>query len=120
MNDWKKILETEKATLFEELTSIAVEDKETGDWIATLDTVTGEADPNMVADATEDWNERRALTAQLETRYHNIKLALHKIEQDTYGVCEICGEAIENDRLGANPAARTCKIHIEHERELPF
>ena len=36
----------------------------------------------------------------------------------TYGSCEISGEAIEVERLEANPAARTCKAHIEREAEL--
>lgn len=120
MNDWKQILETEKAKLEDELKSIAIENKDTGDWVAKPDNLIGEADPNVTADNTEDWNERRALVAQLETRYHNVKLALHKIEAGTYGICEVCGEKIETDRLGANSAARTCKIHLEHERELPF
>lgn len=120
MNQWQKILEDEKNTLLTELKTIAVENSESGDWVAKPDNLVGEADPNVTADNTEEWNERRALVAQLETRYHNVKLALHKIENNTYGICEVCGEHIENDRLKANPAARTCKIHLEHERELPF
>lgn len=120
MSDWKHILETEKDTLVEELESIAVLNSETGDWVAKPDNIIGEADANVTADTAEDWNERRALVAQLETRYLNVLLALNKIEKDTYGICEVCGESIEKDRLEANPAARTCKIHLERERELPF
>ena len=37
---------------------------------------------------------------------------LKKIEEGSFGVCEINGDKIEEDRLLANPAARTCKKHL--------
>ncbi len=120
MNEFKKELEKEQKNLVSELKTVAVQDTRTGDWIARPDTITGEADENVSADTTEDWNERRALVAQLETRYHNVTLALKKFVEGSFGKCEICEESIENDRLNANPAARTCKMHLERERELPF
>lgn len=120
MEEHKKYLETELENLVSELQTIAVQDSKTGDWVAQPEKVTIEADANVGADTTEDWNERRAMVGQLETRYHNVLIALKKFEDDTFGICEICGEAIEEDRLSANPAARTCKIHLERERELPF
>jgi RNA polymerase-binding transcription factor DksA len=43
---------------------------------------------------------------------------LKKMEQNTFGTCEICGNEIEEDRLEAMPSARTCKAHLENEREL--
>ena len=120
MEEFKKELESEHKNLISELETIAVQDTKTGDWVAKPDAITGEADENVSADTTEDWNERRALVAQLETRYHNVVLALKKFEDNTFGRCEICEEVIESDRLNANSAARTCKIHLERERELPF
>jgi len=120
MEEFKKILETEKQTLITELETIAVQNSVTGDWIAQPAKITGEADENLTADSTEDWNERRAVVAQLETRYHNVVIALNKFADNSFGRCELCDEDIEADRLNANPAARTCKLHIERERELPF
>ncbi len=120
MDEYKKDLENEHSNLVSELETIAVQDTRTGDWIARPDALTGEADENVSADTTEEWNERRALVAQLETRYHNVSLALKKFTDNTFGKCEICEEQIENDRLNANAAARTCKIHLERERELPL
>lgn len=118
---YKSALEAELATLTTDLEAIAVLNTETGDWVAvTVTEDIGSADENVVADTTEEWNERRALLGQLEVRYHHITLALTKITDGTFGTCEICGEAIESDRLSANPAARTCKLHLERERELPF
>ncbi|MEM9336893.1 MAG: TraR/DksA C4-type zinc finger protein [Patescibacteria group bacterium] len=103
-----------------ELESLGMQISETGDWIATPDAVTAEPDPNDAADNVEDWNERQATLSQLETRYNNLKRALQKIEDGTFGVCEVSGAQIEEDRLNANPAARTCKAHMEDEANLPL
>ncbi len=120
MEDYKKILEEEHNKLVTELRTIAVQNTETGDWVAQPEKITGEADKNITADSVEDWNERRAIVAQLETRYHNVVLALNKFIDNTFGQCEICDEPIETDRLQVNSAARTCKIHMERGRELPL
>jgi RNA polymerase-binding transcription factor DksA len=90
------------------------------DWIA----VPGETadDPDMidVADAGEEWEERASTLALLETRWNNIRRALKKIDQGTYGTCEICSNPIEDARLDANPSARTCIAHREDESILPL
>lgn len=89
------------------------------DWIATPQGgATAEADPNVGADRVEAWDENRAVLGELETRYTNIKRALGKIQDGTYGICEVSGGPIEPDRLDANPAARTCKAHIDEEKNL--
>jgi RNA polymerase-binding transcription factor DksA len=120
MNDYQNTLEAEKENLISELQTIATQDQISGDWVAKPAGLQTEADQNSSADNTEDWNERRALVAQLETRYHNVLLALAKCSAGTYGTCELCREEIEKDRLAVNPAARTCKLHLERERELPL
>ncbi|MBP9710932.1 MAG: TraR/DksA C4-type zinc finger protein [Candidatus Pacebacteria bacterium] len=83
-----------------------------------MDVMSAAADPNEAADKQEEYIENRAITDQLEIRYNNIKRALSKIEEGTYGTCEVSGEPIEEDRLEVNPAARTCKEHMEKETEL--
>jgi RNA polymerase-binding transcription factor DksA len=77
-----------------------------------------ESDVDMVADVVEDWDERAALVAALESRYNNLTRALHKIGAGTYGTCEVCGNVIEPERLDANPAARTDIAHLEEEGTL--
>lgn len=117
---YKNQLETMLEQIVTQLETLAVYDTETGDWVAKPDTSgNNEADTNAEADVVEDWNERRGTLAQLETRYNNIKKSLDKIEQGTYGICEISGEEIETDRLDANPAARTCTKHMNEEDQLP-
>ena len=83
------------------------------DWEAVQgDAETGGADRNESADGIEQYEEHSAILKELETRYNNVKLALSKLDGGTYGICEICNDQIEEDRLDANPAARTCKQHM--------
>ncbi len=117
---FKKILETELETITGDLTELGIHNPNNpADWIAVPNTdSTIEADGNLAADRAEDWDERRSTLALLETRYNNITRALNKIANGTFGVCEISGHAISEDRLNANPAARTCKEHLEDESSL--
>jgi|OM-RGC.v1.027681970 DnaK suppressor protein len=124
MHDPKELafrLEAELATVTTELEAIARYNHETTDWVAIPDTEeTPEADPTNEADSVEEWNARRALMPQLETRWRNLRLALSKFDNGTYGICEISGEPIETERLEANPAARTCLKHLNDEDQLPL
>lgn len=118
-----------KAKLEEELERVTGDLKNLGvhnpdnpeDWVATPedDMSEGEADSDLVADRVESLEERVSTLALLETEYNNIILALKKIEGGTYGMCEVGGEAIEADRLDANPSARTCIAHKDEETLLP-
>jgi len=109
----KQKLEEEKALLEKELQSVGRQNPvNRADWEATEEHNIETADLNVKADVEEDIEERHALTDTLEARLQNVALALQKIEEGKYGMCEICGEEIEIDRLEANPAAQTCKKHI--------
>ena len=84
------------------------------DWEAEpADLDTSSADDNETADKIEEYEENTALLKELEIRYNDIKTALEKIKKGEYGFCEICNTPIEEDRLKANQAARTCKAHME-------
>ena len=50
----------------------------------------------------------------LEPRLNNILKALKNINKESFGKCEVCKKDIEIARLEANPAARTCKKHLEN------
>jgi RNA polymerase-binding transcription factor DksA len=120
-DSYRTALESELDTLRSELSTVAEQDPRTGDWVAVPPSAVPEnADDNTQADLSEAWNERRAVLAQLEVRFHHVELALQKIVSGTYGACELCGEPIEPARLHANPASRTCQIHMERARELPL
>lgn len=70
------------------------------------------ADENVVADTIESLEDNNAILNTLEARYNDVKSGLDKIKHGSYGKCQVCGKEIEEDRLEANPAARTCKEHI--------
>jgi len=119
---YKNTLTAELARVTAELETLGIHNKENEkDWIATPEPEeeVSEADENVAADHAEELEERTAVLADLEHQYNDIMRALSKIEAGTYGTCEISGEAIEQDRLGANPAARTCKQHMNEESLLP-
>jgi len=125
MNDstqYKTTLEAQRTHLTSELSSLGIPNPSVpGDWIATPgDPVDAEADENIAADRSEDWQEQRGTLATLETRLSNITRALKKIEGGTFGSCEICNAAISEERLHINPSARTCKEHINDEAQLPL
>lgn len=115
---FKEKLETEIITLKEEMQKIARinPDSEKEDWEAKGGNEgVGQADPNERADAQEEYELNNTLLKDLEVRYNNVKEALERIENGTYGVCTVDGEPIELERLEANPAATTCKAHIDQE-----
>ncbi len=48
------------------------------------------------------------ILSQQRTTLFEIDLALRKISQGTYGICEVCGRLIEKKRLKILPQARHC------------
>lgn len=114
MKHYKTVLEKEKAATEEQLGQIAVFNRETNKWEATPDqSMIGEIDENDAADRFEDFEERSSMVQTFQEQLTNINLALQKIENGTYGTCEVGNDhPIEKERLEANPAARTCKAHM--------
>lgn len=112
--NFKELLEKEKELLEKELSKLGIKNPEDGDWGAILTSIKGadRADDNIAADRFEDFGERSSILGELEIRYHNVLDALEKIKKSMYGVCKVCGRPIELDRLKANPAASTCKKHL--------
>jgi RNA polymerase-binding transcription factor DksA len=113
-NTFKETLLAEQTLLEGELKNIALFNTETNQWEATPDTeLMNQADDNDAADRFEDFEERTSMLTTLQSRLTDVKDALGKIAEGKFGMCET-GEdhPIEADRLAANPAARTCKAHM--------
>jgi RNA polymerase-binding transcription factor DksA len=68
----------------------------------------GFADSSQVA---AEQGEVRALAANLQSLLDDVERALRKLDDGTYGSCEVCGEAIAPARLEAMPASRYCVQH---------
>lgn len=112
---YKEKLEKELTLVESELSEIARKNPSNPkDWEA-IETDMGNdgSDPNDVADEMENFEENQGIVRNLEVQYNDIKSALDKIENGTYGKCEVGGEDIPENRLEANPSARTC---IEHAK----
>jgi RNA polymerase-binding transcription factor DksA len=48
----------------------------------------------------------------VERQLHEVEEALRRLDEGTYGVCDVCGRPIPDERLEANPTAR---YDVEHE-----
>ena len=117
MLDKKKIkekLEKERDVLLEELQGMGKLNTETHEWEATPEKIDiPETDQNDMADRFEDFESRSSMIRTLEPRLKNILKALKNLNRDSFGKCEVCKKDIEMTRLDANPAATTCKKHLE-------
>ena len=49
-----------------------------------------------------------ALAHQARQHLDEVESALSRVSAGTYGLCEVCGRPIADERLDARPAARTC------------
>ncbi len=67
-------------------------------------------DEDEHASEVEQYVDDIALESNLETQLKDVIDALEKLEAGTYGVCEVSGEEISEERLRIYPAARTA-IH---------
>lgn len=121
LEELKAALEKEKALLENELKTIAKpDDRPIGDWDTTHtefseDQITSKEalESDESADESEEDSKNEALVQHLELRLKDVNDALANIEQGTYGFCEICKNPIPQDRLKADPAAKT---DIEHAK----
>ncbi len=118
MLDKKKIkdkLEKERDVLVEELRDMGKFNPETNEWETTPEEQSApEADHNDMADRFEDFEARSSMMKTLEPRLQDILKALKALNKESFGKCEVCKKDIETARLEANPAARTCKKHLEN------
>jgi len=109
----KNKLKEEKKEIADELKTFAEEDENLkGDWDSKYpDFNEGSAGGEVMeneAMEVEEYSSRLPVEHSLELKLKAINLALKKMEEDKYGICERCGEPINPERLKAYPAARTC------------
>ncbi|MEY2472350.1 MAG: DnaK suppressor protein [Actinomycetota bacterium] len=65
---------------------------------------------------TAERGETEALANTLQETLDDVELALGKLDDGTYGKCEVCDEDIAAARLEAMPAARYCITHASTRR----
>jgi RNA polymerase-binding transcription factor DksA len=60
------------------------------------------------ASTVYEWEMNLALRETAEARIRSIKAALDRLDQGTYGICQVCGQAIDPDRLEILPHTTLC------------
>jgi len=110
----KNQLLKEKKRIEKELKEVAKKKKDSQKYEAIFVDIGDKKDES----ATEVtlYSEYITLKEELEKNLAAINNALNKIEQGTYGICEICGKEIETKRLEAFPEATLC-IKCKEKKE---
>lgn len=113
---YKKLLEAERARL---LDAVEFLEKENADsLVEERGEATSRGDNSHMADmatATYDRELDEGLEEGAQFTLGEIEAALQRIEDGSYGVCEVCGKPIGAERLSAIPWARLC---IDDQRRL--
>lgn len=55
-----------------------------------------------------EWEFNLALRQSLEAKAKSIRAALRKMQKGSYGVCEVCGQEINAERLAVLPHTTLC------------
>jgi DnaK suppressor protein len=100
--DYRALLRTEQAGLQAELSEIGFAGDGSG-----LNYDSNFADSSQV---TAERGEAERLATELREALDEVDAALQRLEDGTYGTCEVCGKPIGAARLEAMPAARLCIV----------
>jgi len=107
----RRRLETERESLLEELktTALVAERRERGPY----------GEQGELAIEIVEAEKGLILEKLVRDQLAEVEHALHKFDQGTYGLCDICGQPIEPARLEALPQANlclSCKAHQAKNR----
>jgi sigma-B regulation protein RsbU (phosphoserine phosphatase) len=58
-----------------------------------------------------------AQSAPLVELLNDVDSALQRMNQGTYGICEVCHDTVEKERLIADPLVRLCLDHLTNEEQ---
>ncbi|MDO8740793.1 MAG: TraR/DksA C4-type zinc finger protein [Candidatus Woesearchaeota archaeon] len=108
IEDLKNKLENQKTALTKELSSFATEDKNLKNNWDTKYPNRENGNMEEEADEVQEYDNLLSLEHNLELRLKDVDSALEKIENGKYGICEKCGNEIDENRLQACPEARAC------------
>ncbi len=106
---YRGVLQDEMRSLLEEAGKTVSE--------MTADT-TNFPDPNDRATQESDRNFELRIRDRERKLINKIKEALARIDDGTFGICEVCGEEISEGRLRARPVTTLCiDCKIEEEKK---
>lgn len=103
----KKNLLTEKERLEKELAQFTKKNPHNvSDYDADFPLIGDAEDENAAEVAT--YSDNLTLERTLESSLRDIKDALKRIKEGTYGICRYCGKPIDPRRLEARPVSSAC------------
>jgi RNA polymerase-binding protein DksA len=106
----KKRLLEEKDRLERELQEILDRTSHTADLEQAAELSNYDDHPADLASETFEREKDLALEGNLEDLLEKINVALEKLEDSTYGVCDSCGVEINSNRLEVLPWASLCLL----------
>jgi DnaK suppressor protein len=71
--------------------------------------------PGDIGTETFEREKDLSIAESVRASLSDVEDALQRLEDGTYGTCEVCGEPIGDARLEALPAARFC---VDHQQDL--
>ena len=98
INKFKQKLEKEKQDISEELKTHKI-----------ITDFGSDVDPNEETDESEEYSNRMSINQTLKERLFDIELALGKINDGKYGICEKCEKEISLEILEISPESKLCK-----------
>ena len=54
---------------------------------------------------------------ELTRLLQEVDSALRRMDQGTYGICDVCHDPVESERLIANPLTRVCISHLTPQEQ---
>lgn len=70
--------------------------------------------PGDLGTETFEREKDASIAESVDAELAEIDAAFHRVDEGSYGVCEVCGKQIPDERLEAVPATRHC---IEHQAQ---
>jgi sigma-B regulation protein RsbU (phosphoserine phosphatase) len=74
-------------------------------------------DSLKIAISTIPLSERSETSAGLHKLLDDVEVAIRRMDEGTYGICEECHESVEKERLIVDPLVRLCLDHLSSEEQ---
>ncbi len=119
LSEFRRLLVAERDRLTEELEAIEEHLPEVEQ--VSMDASSGyDEDLADVASDTFEREKEFAIENSVQELLEQVEEALGRIDDRSYGICEVCGQSIHPDRLRALPYARLCiNCKAREEQAIP-
>lgn len=67
--------------------------------------------PPAPPDARPERDEELTVLVRIQADLADVDRALERLDDGSYGTCEVCGEALADEVLATAPATRLCAAH---------